>query len=137
MKKNILVFVMFVGVQFVFGQVEKILSNDFAFDFEHDTIKKKGKAIEEVVIIKKIQKGAVTAGKLPIKALDLPQAVAIIDRTTLEQQQILRISDALWMAEYPLMVSMLLEIIRKNMVPEALHLVVETRLKTAFVLMVH
>lgn len=95
MKKNILVFVMFVGVQFVFGQVEKRLSNDFAFDFEHDTIKKKSKAIEEIVIVKKIQKGSVTAGKLPIKALDLPQAVAIIDRTTLEQQQILRISDAL------------------------------------------
>ena len=95
MKKYILVFVMFVGVQFVFGQVENRFSNDFAFDFENDTIKKKGKAIEEVVIVKKIQKSSVTAGKLPIKALDLPQAVAIIDRTTLEQQQILRISDAL------------------------------------------
>lgn len=86
---------MFVGVQFVFGQVENRFSNDFAFDFENDTIKKKSKAIEEIVIVKKIQKGSVTAGKLPIKALDLPQAVAIIDRTTLEQQQILRISDAL------------------------------------------
>lgn len=86
---------MFVGVQFVSGQVENRISNDFAFDFENDTIKKKGKAIEEVVIVKKIQKGSVTAGKLPIKALDLPQAVAIIDRAILEQQQILRISDAL------------------------------------------
>lgn len=95
MKKFILVFAMFVGVQFVFGQVENRFSNDFAFDLENDTIKKKGKAIEEVVIVKKIQKGSVTAGKLPIKALDLPQAVAIIDRAVLEQQQILRISDAL------------------------------------------
>lgn len=95
MKKFILVFAMFVGVQFVFGQVENRFSNDFAFDLENDTIKKKGKAIEEVVIVKKIQKGSVTAGKLPIKALDLPQAVAIIDRAILEQQQILRISDAL------------------------------------------
>ncbi|WP_353168878.1 TonB-dependent siderophore receptor [Flavobacterium sp.] len=95
MKKYILLFVMFVGVQFVFGQVENKISNDFAFDFENDTIKKKSKAIEQVVIVKKIQKGAVTAGKLPIKALDLPQAVAIIDRTTIEQQQILRVSDAL------------------------------------------
>lgn len=95
MKRYILVFAMFVGVQFVFGQVENRISNDFAFDFENDTIKKKGKAIEEVVIVKKIQKGSVTAGKLPIKALDLPQAVAIIDRTIIEQQQILRISDAL------------------------------------------
>jgi len=95
MKKYILLFVMFVGVQIVFGQVENRISNDFAFEFENDTIKRKGKAIEEVVIVKKIQKGSVTAGKLPIKALDLPQAVAIIDRAILEQQQILRISDAL------------------------------------------
>jgi hypothetical protein len=56
MKKNIFVFVMFVGVQFVFGQVENSIPNDFAFEIENDTIKKKGKAIEEVVIIKKIQK---------------------------------------------------------------------------------
>ena len=55
MKKYILVFLMFVGVQFVFGQVENKFSNDFALDFENDTIKKKGKAIEEVIIVKKIQ----------------------------------------------------------------------------------
>lgn len=95
MKKYILVFVMFVGVQSVIGQVENSFSNDITFEIENDTIKKKGKAIEEVVIIKKIYKGLVNAGKSPIKAMDLPQAVAIIDRTTIEQQQILRISDAL------------------------------------------
>ena len=95
MKKYFLVFVMFVGVQFIFGQVENRISNDFAFEFDNDTIKRKGKAIEEVVIFKKIQKGSINAGKLPIKALDLPQAIAIIDRTTIEQQQILRVSDAL------------------------------------------
>ena len=95
MKKYILVFVMFVGVQSVFGQVENSFSNDIAFEIENDTIKKNVKAIEEVVIIKKINKGLVNAGKSPIKAMDLPQAVAIIDKTTIEQQQILRISDAL------------------------------------------
>ena len=95
MKKYFLVFVMFVGVQFVIGQVENRIFDDFAFEFDNDTIKRKGKAIEEVVIFKKIQKGSVNAGKLPIKALDLPQAIAIIDRTTIEQQQILRVSDAL------------------------------------------
>ena len=95
MKKYFLVFVMFVGVQFVIGQVENRIFDDFAFEFDKDTIKRKGKAIEEVVIFKKIQKGSVNAGKLPIKALDLPQAIAIIDRTTIEQQQILRVSDAL------------------------------------------
>ena len=57
MKKYFLVFVMFVGVQFIFGQVENRISNDFAFEFDNDTIKRKGKAIEEVVIFKKIQKG--------------------------------------------------------------------------------
>ena len=86
---------MFVGVQSVIGQVENSFSNDIAFEIENDTVKKKAKAIEEVVIIKKINKGLVNAGKSPIKAMDLPQAVAIIDRTTIEQQQILRISDAL------------------------------------------
>ena len=95
MKKYILVFVMFVGVQSVIGQVENSFSNDIAFEIENDTVKKKAKAIEEVIIIKKINKGLVNAGKSPIKAMDLPQAVAIIDRTTIEQQQILRISDAL------------------------------------------
>ena len=86
---------MFVGVQSVIGQVENSFSNDIAFEIENDTVKKKAKAIEEVIIIKKINKSLVNAGKSPIKAMDLPQAVAIIDRTTIEQQQILRISDAL------------------------------------------
>lgn len=95
MKKYILVFVMFVGVQSVIGQVENSFSNDIAFEIENDTVKKKAKAIEEVIIIKKINKSLVNAGKSPIKAMDLPQAVAIIDRTIIEQQQILRISDAL------------------------------------------
>lgn len=95
MKKYILVFVVFVGVQSVIGQVENSFSNDIAFEIENDTVKKKAKAIEEVIIIKKINKSLVNAGKSHIKAMDLPQAVAIIDRTTIEQQQILRISDAL------------------------------------------
>lgn len=86
---------MFVGVQSVIGQVENSFSNDIAFEIENDTVKKKAKAIEEVIIIKKINKSLVNAGKSPIKAMDLPQAVAIIDRTIIEQQQILRISDAL------------------------------------------
>ena len=89
MKKYSLVFVMFVGVQSVIGQVENSFSNDIAFEIENDTVKKKAKAIEEVIIIKKINKGIVNAGKSPIKAMDFPQAVAIIDRTTIEHQQIL------------------------------------------------
>lgn len=37
----------------------------------------------------------VTIGKIAIKPMDLPQAVATIDRTVLERQQVLRLSDAL------------------------------------------
>ena len=74
---------------------EKESLNDVSYEIENDSIKKKAKTIDEVVITKKIQKGVVNGGKSPIKALDLPQATAIIDRTIIEQQQILRISDAL------------------------------------------
>ncbi|MCU0470028.1 MAG: TonB-dependent receptor [Arcicella sp.] len=37
----------------------------------------------------------VAIGKIAIKPMDLPQAVATIDRTVLERQQVLRLSDAL------------------------------------------
>jgi iron complex outermembrane receptor protein len=37
----------------------------------------------------------VTIGKIAIKPMDLPQAVATIDRTVLERQQVLRLSDVL------------------------------------------
>jgi iron complex outermembrane receptor protein len=37
----------------------------------------------------------VTIGKIAIKPMDLPQSVATIDRTVLERQQVLRLSDAL------------------------------------------
>lgn len=37
----------------------------------------------------------VSIGKIAIKPMDLPQAVATIDRTVLERQQVLRLSDAL------------------------------------------
>jgi iron complex outermembrane recepter protein len=37
----------------------------------------------------------VTIGKIAIKPMDLPQAVATIDRTVLERQQVLRMSDVL------------------------------------------
>jgi iron complex outermembrane recepter protein len=95
MKKYILLFAILIKANGVFAQSQNESSKDVSFEIENDTVKKKVKAIEEVVIVKKIYKGSVNAGKSPIKALDLPQAVAIIDRATIEQQQILRISDAL------------------------------------------
>lgn len=93
MKKYILAFGLFVTVNVAFSQTESNL-NDVS-EIENDTVKKKIKTIEEIVITKKFQKGSVNAGKLPIKAMDLPQATEIIDNKTIEQQQILRISDAL------------------------------------------
>ncbi len=38
---------------------------------------------------------AVDIGKIAIRPMDLPQSVAVIDRITLERQQVLRLSDAL------------------------------------------
>lgn len=94
MKKYILLVALITQVTISNAQNQDT-SNDVTLEIENDTVKKKVKAIEEVVIIKKINKGAVSAGKSSIKAMDLPQATAIIDRTTIDQQQILRISDAL------------------------------------------
>ena len=94
MKKYILLVALITQVTISNAQNQDT-SNDVTLEIENDTVKKKVKTIEEVVIIKKINKGAVSAGKSPIKAMDLPQATAIIDRTTIDQQQILRISDAL------------------------------------------
>lgn len=94
MKTYIFLFAFIAQFSISYSQ-EKESLNDVSYEMENDSIKKKAKTIDEVVITKKIQKGVVNGGKSPIKALDLPQATAIIDRTTIEQQQILRISDAL------------------------------------------
>lgn len=93
MKKYILALGLFASVNVAFSQTENT-SKDVS-EIENDTVKKKTKVIEEVIITKTIQKGSVNGGKSPIKAMDLPQATAIIDNKTIEQQQILRISDAL------------------------------------------
>lgn len=94
MKTYIYLFAFIAQFSISYSQQKESL-NDVSYEMENDSIKKKSKTIDEVVITKKIQKGVVNGGKSPIKALDLPQATAIIDRTTIEQQQILRISDAL------------------------------------------
>ena len=63
---------------------------------ENDTIKnKKGEIIQEVIIISQQQKTTVKGGKANIKPLDLPQATFVIGKETIQQQQILRLSDAL------------------------------------------
>ncbi|MBD2716210.1 TonB-dependent receptor [Microvirga sp. STR05] len=44
---------------------------------------------------KSLNQRAVTVGKLPVAALDLPQSAVTVEREVLEQQQVLRLSDAL------------------------------------------
>jgi len=62
----------------------------------NDTVKKKKiRVLEEVSIISTANKKITSAGKTLIKPLDLPQATAVIGKDVIEQQQILRLSDAL------------------------------------------
>lgn len=60
-----------------------------------DTIKTGQLKEIEITSIKTENEKPVTIGKLPIKPIDLPQSVAYIDKEVLEQQQVLRMSDAL------------------------------------------
>jgi iron complex outermembrane receptor protein len=94
MKKYIVLLAVLANASFSFGQTESS-KNDVALEIENDTVKKRGQVIEEVVVISKLQKQAVKVGKSSIKALDLPQATAVIDRATIDQQQVLRLSDAI------------------------------------------
>jgi iron complex outermembrane recepter protein len=55
------------------------------------------KELSEVTVsgVQSSNEKTVTIGKIAIKPMDLPQAIATIDRTVLERQQVLRLSDAL------------------------------------------
>ncbi len=62
---------------------------------ENDTLKpRKTQILQEVIVITNQQKKPITARKISIKTLDLPQAISIIESETIKQQQILRLSDA-------------------------------------------
>jgi iron complex outermembrane recepter protein len=62
----------------------------------NDTVKnKKGEVLKEVVIISQQQKTTIKGSKSNIKPLDLPQASFVIGKETIQQQQILRLSEAL------------------------------------------
>ncbi|QNH63730.1 TonB-dependent receptor [Hymenobacter sediminicola] len=54
-------------------------------------------ALTEVTVTgqKSLNQRAVTVGKLPVASLDLPQSAVTVEREVLEQQQVLRLSDAL------------------------------------------
>ena len=71
------------------------LENDTIKEISNDTVKKKkSRILDEVQISFNKTKKTPSAGKANIKALDLPQATAIIGKETIEQQQILRLSEA-------------------------------------------
>ncbi len=93
MKKYILVFVMLVSANSVFGQVENTTFNDLAFQFENDTIKKKAQVIEEIVIISNRIKKTGSVVKSGINVKDLPQSVQEIGSEVITQQQSVRLSD--------------------------------------------
>lgn len=62
----------------------------------NDTVKnKKGEVLKEVIIISNQQKNPVNIGKSGIKPMDLPQATAIINQNTIQNQQINSITDVL------------------------------------------
>ncbi len=53
--------------------------------------------LEEIVITSgyTVNERSITAGKINIRPMDMPQAITIIGRETLEKQQVLRVSDVL------------------------------------------
>lgn len=61
------------------------------------TLTESGADLAEVVVSGRQSPNAqpVSIGKIPIRPMDLPQSVAVIDRSTLERQQVLRLSEAL------------------------------------------
>jgi len=61
------------------------------------TLLKDERQLTEVTVTgnRTINERPVAGGKLPVRPLDLPQSIVTIDQQVLEQQQVLRISDAL------------------------------------------
>lgn len=59
-------------------------------------LKENGQQLKEVVVItfKSNNEKTITIGKVPIKQMDLPQSIASIDKDLMDQQQTVRISDA-------------------------------------------
>jgi iron complex outermembrane recepter protein len=86
--------VSFVGLTTVQTTVEVKDGRQLVQDF---VLHENKNQLEEIVIKAQytINEKPVAIGKLPIKPMDLPQAVAIINKEVLERQQVLHLSDAL------------------------------------------
>lgn len=92
MKKYILALGLFASLNFAFSQTESS-KNDVALEVLNDTVKKKTKTIEEVVVTSNRVKKTSTVVKSGISVKDLPQSVQEIGHEIIEQQQSVRLSD--------------------------------------------
>ncbi len=86
--------VKFVGLKTQEKLIEVTDKNTYIADFQ---MVESTNELSEVTVsgIQSANERTVTIGKIAIKPMDLPQSVATIDRTVLERQQVLRLSDAL------------------------------------------
>jgi len=76
-----------------FAQEEK---NNYELYAVNDTVKnKKGEILKEVIITANQQKKAINVGKSGINPMDLPQATAVINQATIQNQQISSVTDLL------------------------------------------
>ncbi|MEA5138995.1 TonB-dependent receptor [Arcicella rigui] len=84
----------FVGLKTVESKVNVKANSTSEVSF---ALEESSSELSEVTVmgVQSANEKTVNIGKIAIKPMDLPQAVATIDRTVLERQQVLRLSDAL------------------------------------------
>jgi iron complex outermembrane recepter protein len=84
----------FVGLKSLEQKIEVIENHTISLDFQ---MIEATNELSEVTVsgVQSANERTVSIGKIAIKPMDLPQSVATIDRTVLERQQVLRLSDAL------------------------------------------
>jgi iron complex outermembrane recepter protein len=71
-----------------------LATNDTIKEIDNDSVKKKkSRILDEITVKAQKNKKIVNAGKTNIKPIDLPQATAVIGKETIEQQQLLRLSE--------------------------------------------
>lgn len=98
MRKYILLQIAALSVSAVnLAQVSQINNNqEELYASIGDTVKnKKGEILKEVIITSNQQKTSPTVGKSGIKPIDLPQSIAVINQTTLQNQQVTNLTDIL------------------------------------------
>ncbi|MEA5458100.1 TonB-dependent receptor [Arcicella sp. LKC2W] len=91
---NYILVIKFVGMKTQEKSIEIVGDNVITADFQ---LLESTNELSEVTVsgVQSANEKTVNIGKVAIKPMDLPQAVATIDRTVLERQQVLRLSDAL------------------------------------------